>query len=71
MIPSPYNFEKTSRMLKNKIVRNKRPNFEKGVAKKQRTSDFPKNKYLKRFGVLYFLVTPVLRFALLPYCGQN
>ena len=27
--------------------------------------------FLEKFGVLFFLVTPVLRFALLPYCRQS
>ena len=70
-----------------KIVGNKAT----GVARKQNTSNFPKNKYFLppdmhthvcvsggkkcsffgKFGVFCFLVTPVLRFALLPYYRRN
>ena len=30
-----------------------------------------KCSFFEKFGVLCFLVTPVLRFALLPYCRRN
>ena len=43
--------------------------------KKQRTPNFPKNEkkcsFFGKFGVLCFLETPVLRFALLPYYWRD
>ena len=48
-------------------------NLKTGVSRKQSTPNFPKNEHLPPdthtyvFGVLCFLETPVLRFALLPY----
>ena len=55
-----------------------------GVTRKQSTLNFPKNEhfllcvsggkkcsFFGKFGVLYFLVTPVLRFAFLPYCRRK
>ena len=36
-----------------------------------RVSGGKKCSFFGKFGVLCFLETPILRFALLPYCQQN
>ena len=71
------------KMLSSSVIRQKGVNLKTGVSKKQSMLNFPKNEhffspdthvsegkkysFFGKFGVLCFLETPVLRFALLPY----
>ena len=70
------------KMLSSSVIRQKGVNLKTGVSKKQSMLNFPKNEhffppdthvsegkkcsFFRKFGVLCFLETPVLRFTLLP-----
>ena len=59
--------------VKSSVIRQK-ANLKIEVTRKQRTPNFPKKakySFFGKFGVLCFLVTSVLRFALLHYYWRN